>query len=191
MGVALPILAIAATIGSAVVGAAGASEQAQAQSQAANYNAQVAQRNAQVSLQNASLSAQAGNQQVENSELKNRAVLGSIKANEGASGVDINSGSFKNVQASEDAVGQQDALTIRSNAVKEAYGYQTQAQGYEAQGSLDTSEAANDKTAGNYSVASTLLGGAGSTASKWEQFQLQGALGGGSSSGDSSELYGD
>lgn len=177
--VTLPTLAYAALGASAIgtgVAIMGQQSQAKAASQAANYNAQVQERDSQVAQQNAKLSSEAGTQQVEAYELKARAQAGDIKANQGASGVDVNSGSFQQVRQSQDELSQVDALTIRSNATKEAYGYETQAQGYTAQSSLDTAEGKNAITAGNYASAGTLLSGIGNAASTYQSFKMSGAL---------------
>lgn len=176
MGPALPFIAIGASVLGGVIQADGQAQQARAASQAAAYNAQVSERNSKVALQNADLAMQAGNTQIEQQELKNRAVFGEVRANQGASGIDVGSGSFKDVRKSVDVLGQEDALNIRANAVKEAYGYQTQAQGYDAQGNLQKAESKNALTAGNYAVAGTLLGSASHAGSQWEQFKMAGAL---------------
>lgn len=176
MGPALPFVAIAATVAGGVMQAAGQAQQASAASKAAAYNAQVSQRNSEVAIQNARLASEAGTAEVASQELKNRALSGEMAANQGASGVDVGSGSFKAVNESERQLGQLDAMTIRSNATKEAYGYETQAQNFQAQSSLDTAESKNASTAGKYAVAGTLLGTLGSATSQWQQFQLQGAI---------------
>ena len=76
-----------------VVNASGQQEQAQAQSEAAAYQAQVAQNNAAIARSNAKLDIQAGETAAVNQGLKTRAAVGTARANQGASGVDPNTGS--------------------------------------------------------------------------------------------------
>lgn len=160
---------------SALGGAAGAYGQLQsahAQAAADQYNASVAQINQNQAATNARLAAQAGEEQVAQQQRKTRAEVGQLEANAAASGVDVNKGSALDVRSSAAELGELDALTVRSNAAREAYGYQTQAvsQGNEAQ--LETFAASNAEQAGGINAAGTLLGsaaGAGNTYLKYLQ----------------------
>ncbi|MFJ3117821.1 hypothetical protein ACIPI6_14900 [Pseudomonas protegens] len=60
--------------------------------------------------------------------LQTRAAIGSQRAGFAANGVDVNSGSAANIQDDTAALGELDALTIRNNAAREAWGYRTQAE---------------------------------------------------------------
>lgn len=60
----------------------------------------------------------------------NRQLAGSQRAALAASGVDINSGSAQDVVDSDAALGEFDAMTIRNNAARQAWGYQVQAADY-------------------------------------------------------------
>lgn len=172
MGVLAPV-ALALTAVSAVVGTVGAIRSANAQADAAKYNASIAQQNQQIAQQNATLAAQAGEQQAAVQEQKTRATIGAITAGQAASGVDINSGSAVDVRSSAAELGELNAITIRSNAAKEAYGYQTNATGFQNQATLDKSSAANASTAGEIGATSTLLGGFGSAASNYTKYLNQ------------------
>jgi hypothetical protein len=83
---------------------------------------------------------------------------GKQRATMGASGVELTSGSFADVLQDTAMLGELDALTIRSNAQREAYGYQSQAavSGYEASAA---------KTAGWMNAGGSLLSGASNLAS--------------------------
>lgn len=158
------------------IGASGANQSAQAQAEAAKYNAEVAANNQQTALNNATLTAQAGAQQVATQQLKTRATVGAITANAAASGLDVNSDSPLDVRSSTSQLGELDALTVRSNATKQAYGYQTQAANYGAEVPLYKQEAGQDITAGNLSATSTLLNSAGTAATNFAKFQLSGGF---------------
>ncbi len=168
-----------AEIGSALTGisggirAFGAMQQGEAEAQAATYNAQVAQQNAQIQQRNATWAAQAGEAQAAAQEQKTRAQVGAIRAAEAADNVDVNSGSTVDVRSSAAELGELSALNIRSNAAKQAYGYQTQSWSDEAQANLDQADAAYARQAGEIGAAGDLLGGTGDAALNWSRY-LQG-----------------
>jgi hypothetical protein len=59
--------------------------------------------------------------------LKTQQTIGALRAQQGASGVDVASGSSAAVRAGVAGVGAIDELTIRNNAARQAWGYTTQA----------------------------------------------------------------
>lgn len=148
---------IAAELYGGNVAAKGALQEGQAASQADIYNAAVASTNAKLAKQNAIWAGQAGEADVGISQAKTRAGAGTLLASQGASGVDLGSQSFTNVRASQAATGMLDSLTIRSNAAKAAYGYNTEAESDESQASLDSAKAGYDVSAANTRAKSTLL----------------------------------
>ena len=142
-------------------GVAGQMQQASAAKASADYQSQVAAGNAAIATQNAQESAASGEQQAAISEQKTRAEVGSELAAQGASGVDINSPTAMAVRTSQDMTGQLDAQTIRSNAARQAYGYETQSTNFENQSSADTAQGNNAMTAGEVGGAGSLLSGVG------------------------------
>lgn len=150
--------------------AGGAYEAGQANKKAENYSAQLSQENAAIATQNAGYVGAEGNSAVENESLKNRATMGSIKANQGASGIDVNSGSAVDVRESQEKLQMLDTQTIRSNAARRAYGFETQAVSDTAQAQLDTAAAKNAQTAGAINAGSTLLSGTGAAASNYAKY---------------------
>jgi len=165
----------AATVGGLVgtgVSAYSAVQQGKQQAASANYNAAVAANNAQIATQNATVAGQVGAEQTAIEQQRTRAAIGGIKAAQGASGIDINSGSAVDVRSSAEELGQLNAITVRSNAARTAYGYQSQAKSDAAQAELDQQEAGYDKTAGYDKAATTLLGSAvsGSQSGLWGSF---------------------
>lgn len=172
MGVPLAIAGIAGT----VISAAGQYEQGQATAAASAYQAQVAANNAAIAKTNALMDIQSGEIAAVNSGLKTRAQVGSEKANQGASGVDVNTGSAVNVRAGTAETGMLDALTIRSNAAKEAYGQEVTATSDTAQSQLDTMEGSQAAEAGEIGAAGSLLSGASTVGGNYLKYQN---LGGG------------
>lgn len=159
-----------------VVSAFGALQAGQAQAGAAKFNSAVSKRNAAISRQNAQIVMQSGEAQAGIQEQKTRAVAGATKTNQAASGVDVNSGSAVDVQSSQAALGELDALTVRSNATREAYGYKVKATNEDAQSNLDDYEAKNDIQGSQIGAVGTFIGGAGDAASSYAQFKLAGSL---------------
>lgn len=153
------ITAGVAAVASAGVKAYGEMKTAQANSAADKYNAQIADNNATIATQQANWEAESGEQQVAAKELENRAKVGSIEANQGASGVEVGTGSNADVVTSTKEIGALDAMTIRSNAVKRAYGYQVENTSDRAQAELDRMAASDATKAGKIGAISTLLGG--------------------------------
>lgn len=197
MGFAPALMAIGA-IGSIAGGfmqADAARQQARSQQQAyeaqaaqQNYQAQVAENNKVIAEQNARVSAAAGEQQALNKSMETRAKVGGMIAAQAASGVDVNSGSALDVQTSEKQIGALDALTIRSNAAREAYGFMQQGQNFQAEADLNRMGAAsniqagkNAKQAGSMAATASILGGFTSAATKLGGGFSSGAFGGGGS----------
>lgn len=163
-GAALAANAGAISLGSTLLSGFGAIQQSRAASSSAKYNAAVAANNAATATQNANFAGAEGEQNVAASLAKTRAEVAATKANQGASGVDINSTSFSDVRDSEARVGKLNALNIRSQAARKAYGYQTDASTFTGQQGLYKSEAKSAKTSGYINAATTVLGGAAKAA---------------------------
>lgn len=162
-------------MGMAVAGGAIAAkskmDSAGAQASNAAYQAQVAENNAKVADQNAALETQSGEIQATNYGLKTRAKVGATTAQQGASGVDLNTGSSVDVRAGESELGALDALTIRSNAARRAYGYTVAATGDRAQSGLLSTESSQIKEAAPWQAAASLLSTASSAGGKYASWQ--------------------
>lgn len=181
MGPVLPVVAVVAAVAGTALSVAGQIQQGKANEAASNYQAQVAANNAQLAKQQAQETNAAGEQQTAIQQMKTRATVGAIRAAEGASGVDVNTGSNVDVRSSAAELGQLDALTIRSNAARQAYGYETGATSFQAQSQLDRATASQAGTAGFFGAAGSLLSGASSVAkeySAWQQASGRGLTGG-------------
>ena len=157
-------LASAASLASSAISGIGALTQSRASAQAAGYNAKVAAQNAQLQTQNAAFAGSEGEQNVGAEGAATRAKVGATLAAQGASGVDVNTGSSVDVRESEAKLGMLNALTIRSNAAKQAYGYQVGSASEVAQSNLLRSQQQSDTTGGYLSAGADILGGVGSAA---------------------------
>lgn len=149
MAVALPLIAIAATVAGTAVATVAAVKQGDAASDAAKFNAKQAEQNAQVATGQATEDERAF-------RVFSRQQLGAIQAGYGASGVQ-NVGSAEDVLESGAQQSEMDALKIR-------YGGQLKAKGYEDSASLSGMEASSASAGGYLSAAGTLLSGASKAA---------------------------
>lgn len=153
----LPVAAMALFAG---VQAAGQLSASQAAARSAGYNSAIASENAGIASTNAALVGAQGESDVAVQGAKNKAQIGSTLANQGASGVDVNSGSAVDVRQSEAKIGMLNELNIRSQAAQRAYGFQTASASDKAQAAADSAQSSNDKTAGLIGAGTSILGGA-------------------------------
>ena len=155
----------------AVTGAIGAAKQGAAQQQMHAYQAGVARINEQISKQNAAWTRAAGEVSAQRAGMKGRTESGEIVASQSGRGLDITSGSNRAVQESHQELVSHDLAMIRANAAHRAYGFDVQAMEHEAQATVHGMAGSQAKTAGVLGVASSLIGGASSLASKWMQYR--------------------
>lgn len=170
------VLSLIGTAVSAVTGFVGSMQQASATKDAAEYQAAVARNNQIIAQQNAERSAQAGRVQTQNQDLRTRAVIGQIDAAQGASGIDIDSTSSKDVRESAQQLGRFNAQTTLDNAMLPARAQQVQAVNFGAEAGLQQQKAdsINPFTAG----LGSLFTGVSSFADKWTKFKSPDSSGG-------------
>lgn len=180
---------MAATGVGAITSAIGSLQYGEAAASADKYQGQIALNNAAIAKKNASTVGEEGEISAGTQGLKNRSNIGSITANQGANGVDVNSGSAVDVRKSADLVGQMDAMTIRSNAAREAYGYQTQASNFKGEAGLKASEATDALSSSYLGASSSLLGGASSLGKQYAAWQQSYGSGGSGGAGGAGGAY--
>lgn len=144
------------------VSALGAYNKSMADAEAATYRAGVADINAK-------LAKQQGQSDAFVQSLKTGQLIGSQKAIQSASGVDINFGSPVNVRASAAEMGELDRLTILNNASRKAFGF-------EAQSNLEKTSASNSEKGAFLGAFANTLGGATSVSDKWLKYQMAGVF---------------
>lgn len=146
-----------------VISAVGTISAGMAQKQAMDYQAQVANNNAIIAQQNANYAIEAGQSKAATQSLQEAERGGEIKAAQALSGVDVNTGSYKEVQKSQRMLGSLNTKQQLANAQLTEYGYLSQKTNYQAQAQLDTYQGKQAEIGG-------FLGGAGQifgAASKW------------------------
>lgn len=115
---------------------AGAYAQSQAIKAQGDYGKQVAQTNAELSDAAAADAIKRGEKDTNAAVRRSRIAVGAQRAAFGANGSDVNSGSAADVVNQTQTIGALDALTIKNNAQREAWGYKMQSSNYRAQGDM-------------------------------------------------------
>jgi hypothetical protein len=156
MGIEAVLLG-AALVGSAVA-AGGTIMSGVAQSQQAKHNAKVGELQARDAEQRGQTAEDQHRRRV-------RQFAGAQKAQLAAQGVDVGSGSASDLIGDTAALGELDALTIRNNTAREAWGYRAQAAGARHQ-------AGAAMASGLIGGAGTLLGGAAGAAAQYRTMKL-------------------
>lgn len=185
MGYVAPIMTAVGTVASIY----GQAQQSKAQKNAATYDAQQQTYQAQTARQNAAVQAQMsgisardamarGLQEAEQHETTVQQLWGEQRATLAASGVMVDQGSAADIQRDTLAMGARDALTIRSNAAREAWGHQMN-QSMELAGgeaayqsrmqaaALSRLQGKQAAQAGALGIATSVLTGGSDIADKW------------------------
>ncbi|MBB3461519.1 hypothetical protein [Rhizobium sp. BK377] len=154
-------LGLALTLGSTLLGAAGQVQQAKATAEANKYNAQVAEMNAQIAEKQAKDAIERGKQEEQQKRLQTSQLEGRQRAAMAANGVDLSFGSPLDTIVDTAKMGEIDALNVRTNAYREAYGYKVQGTNQLAGAKLDRMRADAAVKGGYLDAVGTILGGSG------------------------------
>ncbi len=165
--VSLTAISLAGSAGAGISGALGSLFQGRAQSKSYAYQAGVADINSKIQKQNADYERNVGEVKAQQVGLKTAADIGTAKTVQGASGLDVNTGSNSQVRDSMREIGQQDARVSRANTARRAYGFEVGAMEAASQGQMYRSASKTSRTAGYIGAASSILGAASSVSSKW------------------------
>ncbi|MHB0785574.1 virion core protein, T7 gp14 family [Bradyrhizobium sp. 5.13L] len=117
-------------------------------------NATLADRRAKDAIERGQIAEQRKRQEV-------AAIVGKQRAAMSANGVDLTFGSPLDTLIDTATMGEIDALTIRTNANREAYDYRVQAANGRANATLQRSQADSAEMGGYLKAAGTILGGGG------------------------------
>lgn len=179
MATAVGSVGLGASLAGGLLSAFGAEKSGQASQASYNYQAQVARINADIDRQNSEWTLTKGETEATQYGMKAAQQGSQIKASQGASGLDVNSGSNVNVQQSQKKITDIDLAQIRSNAGKTAYDFRTKATMDENQATLDVMAGENAKSAGDLNALGSIIGTAGSVSTKWMQGNQMGLWGSG------------
>ena len=159
-------LAVAATVAGTAVSAFSNYQQQRAQNQAAEYNARIMERNAQVANMQADQVIKQGEIEEKQHRLKVKNLIGAQRAAAAGSGFVVDEGSFLDNMQDTAGFGELDALTIKSNAARSAWGIRNQATDYTAQANLSRMRKGSPVMA----AGTSLLTGASQLGSQLYQF---------------------
>jgi hypothetical protein len=162
-------VSIGLTIAGTGLNVFGALSEGKSKSSMYNYQAGVAELNARIAKQNRDYALSKGEFEAGRYGLKARQTFGAIRTGQAASGFRLDSGSNKDVAESAHELAKIDLATIRSNAAREAYGYEVEAASQQNQASLYKMAAADAKKGSAFKAVASLISGATSVASKWTQ----------------------
>jgi hypothetical protein len=165
--------AMAASAVSAGVSAYSAHESGIARSKAAAYQAAVAENNRKLAEQYAQAETEKGQRLEEQKRLQTASQQGAIRAAAGASGLDVNDGSPVRLASDTAALGELDALTIRNNAARSAFGYRVKGMDYAAQAELDNMSSEDAARSGELGMWGSIIGGASSVSDKWLGWKMK------------------
>lgn len=208
--IALPALGIAAgsmasaaataSLAASVIGAGmsayGAIQQGQAARKQAEYQAAVSRNNALLAERQAQDAEQRGKVAEDAQREKIAGLLGTQRAMLAGTGFDLGDDTSASLLGDTAAAGELDALTIRNNAAREAYGYRTRGMNFNADADLSLARGRAAENAGYLSAAGTVLSSAGTVAGRWATMldgggsQYPGAYNGGTSFNRLSKLRG-
>lgn len=162
LGTAGGLAGAAATAGTAASGIGTASALIGGASSALNfmYQSQVASNNAKIAKQDVGQALLAGQNAEQIQRLRTGREIGQEKSAQAANNIDVNVGSPVDVRQATANTGEMDALTIRYNARRQAYGYGIDASNYSAQAGMDKFGAAEAGVEGGLSGLSSYIGGA-------------------------------
>lgn len=165
-----PMIGMLLNFAGAMAGAAGQRQAAEAKAQEMEYQAQVDENNRKVAEWKAADARARGAKEEAALRVKVAALKGRQRSALAASGVEVGSGSALDILGDTAALGELDALTIRSNAEREEYEQKVVASNLSANAGLKRMGANNARIAGKMNARTSLLQGAGSVASKWYDY---------------------
>jgi hypothetical protein len=164
-------ISLASSLGGSIMGGIGQQGALSASAADARYKAQVAENNRLIAEQNARYATQAGASNAQATDFQTRAQLGTAMAAQGASGLDVGSGSPVDVRSSIHQLGRLKTLEDIQKADLAAYGYRSQATDFGAQAGLARQQASSAEAAKGPALFGSILSGASSVAGKWAGFQ--------------------
>ncbi len=162
-GIALGLAVASATtkaVGAWKAGTA-AKKAGQAQKRAADSQAELLDFNANVADLQAKDAVERGAEEEAKFRSGIQVLIGSQRAGFAAGNIDVGGGSAVDVQADTAFLGEMDALTIRSNATREAWGYQVQAYDTRKRAEITRKEGVMLEAAGNANQTAARIGAVG------------------------------
>lgn len=178
---------MAASAGGGVLSAIGIGQESSAKASMYQYQSALAGVNEQFAKENADYARAAGEVEAQKSGMKEAFQVGTMRAGQASRGIDIDRGSAVDTVSSQQEVGSFDQALIRSDAARKAYGFEVEAVKSTLEGKMYSSAASQTEEAGKWKMAGSLIGTAGSVASKWGSYGTNFGGGGGGGGGYSED----
>lgn len=165
---ALSTLALAAVAGAKTFSQYSGARQAASEAEArGNFEAGQLRTNASLAEAQAADAVSRGGQEAERVDAQTRTLTGAQRTAFAGQGVDVSRGSAADVQANDRQLGALDAITIRNNAARAAWGFNVQASSFRSQADFAQRAGENQARAFRSQATSTLLGGASDLLNIW------------------------
>ena len=173
LGIVAGVVSAVVTATSTALGVVGAIQQGKQQQAMYDYQAKVAKENAKIAQNNAATERQTGIEESRLQRMKTIQTVGAQQAAMAANGMDVTSGTSLDIIQDTSAMGELDALQIRTNYERKALAYEQQANNFNNEAQMDAIAGKNAYSAGVMNGVSTGLNGIGKTigvADKWFNF---------------------
>jgi hypothetical protein len=170
----LAMASLATSVLGTGMSAVGSYQQGQQQKKVAQAQAQVAANNAAIAEQNAKDAIVAGQAQEQQNRMEHNQRSGAIRAEAGASGIDVGAGSALDALGDAALMKEYDTLSIRDQAARQANNSYQQAADFTTQGNMATAAGKNAASNGMWGAAGSLMSGAGQVAGSWYKYKKDG-----------------
>lgn len=147
-------------VGSMAMGAFSTIQQGKAAEGQAKYQAKVAENNSKIARMQAEDALQRGQVEEQQHRRKVQQMLSTQRTAIAGSGFDLGDETSQDILGDTAMFGEFDALTIRDNAAREAWGFRNQANNYTAEAGMQRAAGANARRMSYISAGTDLLGGA-------------------------------
>lgn len=168
------------SLGATAVGTAasmyGTAQQSKAQAGQYKYQAAVDRNNQIISGRQADDAIKRGESAEEQHRMKVQGIKADQRVGFASRGIDLGSDVVIDTLSDTAMLGELDALTIRSNAAREAYGYKVQGMNYGDSSANNLLSAKNTTAAGKTAMASSLLSGAATVAGNYAGYADKGVF---------------
>ena len=175
--IGLAVAGTASSVAGKIKAGNAAAKAGEAQGAAAESEAQLDDYNAEVARLQSQDAIVRGGQEESKVRSSTRGLIGAQKAGYAAGNVDVGFGSPVDVSADSAFLGELDALTVRTNAMRESWGYKVQAEDLTRRGQIARMEGAQAVQAGKaaksgsrWAAAGDILGGAASVATIGQRY---------------------
>lgn len=165
------VASMAASAMAAGVSAYGSVQQGKAQEKQADYQAAVGRNNAIIAERQATDAEERGAAAELSQRRQTAALAGKQRAGMAANGLDLSSGSPLDILGDTAQFGELDALTVRSNAAREAWGFRNQRDQFTSDAGATKIAGRNAKSASYIGAGSSLLSSAGTVAGNWSTYK--------------------